>query len=230
MRDAASLVLIRGTQPWSVLLFRRPDASVFAPSSFVFPGGSVEPGDRASPDPWRSAAIREAFEEVGILLARGRDGRIAGRAECEAVRSGLVGGASWTRALEQARVSAAYDALVAIDRWVTPPVLDRRFDTSFYMTLLPPHQDVLADPREVGEVVWIAPSQAMSDTGPPMLQVTRRVLDRIASEEPGTRVLERMAQLPPPPSRMGVVRERADGSFEYAGFEVLGDGLDRRPR
>src|SRR6202043_1558705 len=69
-RDAATVLLVRGTEPWEVLMLRRPGGADFAPGANVFPGGSVHAEDRLLGDPLAAAAIRELFEEVGILLAR----------------------------------------------------------------------------------------------------------------------------------------------------------------
>src|SRR5947199_112413 len=57
----------RGPRPWQALLMRRPGGAEFAPGAYVFPGGSVHREDQAFPDEVRAAAVRELFEEVGVL-------------------------------------------------------------------------------------------------------------------------------------------------------------------
>lgn len=224
-RDAASLVLARPGDPWSVLMFRRPAESAFAPGSFVFPGGAVEPHDRLQADPWREAAIRETFEEVGIFVGRRPDGILAGRSECDALRRRLAAGAGWPEALRQAGLVPAPDRLLAIDRWVTPPVGPRRFDTSFYLTLLPPGQDAVPDGREVVEIAWVLPGDANLS----LLAVTQRILDGLAAVDLAGLDLS-APEKPPPPARMARVRDTKDGTFEYLGFEIVGDGSDRAGR
>ena len=69
-RHSATVLLVRGRAPWELLLMRRPGGADFAPGAYVFPGGTVREDDQASGDEIRAAAVRELFEEVGILLAR----------------------------------------------------------------------------------------------------------------------------------------------------------------
>jgi 8-oxo-dGTP pyrophosphatase MutT (NUDIX family) len=61
---------LRGRNPWELLLMHRPWGSDFAPGAYVFPGGTVHADDAIWEDEIRAAAIREVFEEIGILLAR----------------------------------------------------------------------------------------------------------------------------------------------------------------
>src|SRR5437879_10985174 len=84
-RPSATVLLVRGAQEWELLLMQRPGGADFAPGAYVFPGGTVHADDHAWPDEIRAAAMRELFEEVGILLARsGR--RFARDRDCEAMR------------------------------------------------------------------------------------------------------------------------------------------------
>src|SRR3979411_3073376 len=85
-RPSATVLLIRGPEPWELLLMRRPRGADFAPDAYVFPGGAVHADDYHSSDAIAAAAVRELFEEVGILLARKR-GRFARHRDCEQVRS-----------------------------------------------------------------------------------------------------------------------------------------------
>src|SRR5205807_1944269 len=98
-RPAATVVLTRGRSPWEVLLMRRPGGAEFAPGAYVFPGGSVHTEDRAFADPYRAAAVRELFEEVGVLLAR-RGRRFARDPDCGRLRGLLAGGCGWKAALD----------------------------------------------------------------------------------------------------------------------------------
>src|ERR1700720_3441218 len=85
-RPSATVLLVREGDPWELLLMRRPGGADFAPGAYVFPGGSVHGEDAQWPDEIRAAAVRELFEEVGILLAR-KSGRLVRDADCRAVRS-----------------------------------------------------------------------------------------------------------------------------------------------
>ena len=69
-RPSATVLLVRGRDPWQLLLMKRPGGADFAPDAYVFPGGTVHDDDRSFEDEIRAAAVRELFEEVGILLAR----------------------------------------------------------------------------------------------------------------------------------------------------------------
>src|SRR5205085_9264042 len=96
-RPSATVLLIRGRDPWELLLMRRPGGADFAPGAYVFPGGTVHDDDRAFEDEIRAAAVRELFEEVGILLAR--QGRSFARdADAARLRSLLSEGASFAEA------------------------------------------------------------------------------------------------------------------------------------
>src|SRR5581483_6601197 len=75
-RPSATVLLIRDATPWELLMVHRPGGADFAPNAYVFPGGTVHSDDAAWPDPISGAAVRELFEEVGILLDR-RAGRLA---------------------------------------------------------------------------------------------------------------------------------------------------------
>src|SRR5438094_3810261 len=95
-RPSATVLLIRGSRPFELLLVRRPGGADFAPGAYVFPGGTVHADDRAFEDELRAAAVRELFEEVGVLLVPG-----ARDAECAALRDLVEKGASFGDALKQ---------------------------------------------------------------------------------------------------------------------------------
>src|SRR5919201_2652668 len=109
-RSAATVVLARGLAPWEALLMRRPGGAEFAPGAYVFPGGSVHREDRSFPDHIRAAAVRELFEEVGVLLAR-RRGRFARDRDCGGLRELLTSGLGWKQALAELDLELAFDRL-----------------------------------------------------------------------------------------------------------------------
>jgi 8-oxo-dGTP pyrophosphatase MutT (NUDIX family) len=189
-RPAATVVLLRGSDPWEVLMLRRPGGADFAPGAHVFPGGSVHAEDRLLGDPLRGAAVRELFEELGILLARGPRG-MAGEPEAERIRLRLSHGVSFPTALKEAHLEPALDGLSYFARWVTPEQLRRRFDTRFYLALLPAGQDVHPQPGEVEAWSWVTAEKALADPDFTMVFATRRVLEMLAVDPATDSLLKR---------------------------------------
>jgi glyoxylase-like metal-dependent hydrolase (beta-lactamase superfamily II)/8-oxo-dGTP pyrophosphatase MutT (NUDIX family) len=180
---AATVVLLRpGPVGLEVLLTRRPASMAFAPDMHVFPGGRV---DAADADPGllaRSAvgadeaaaalggdlpptealaafvaAIREAFEEVGILLADHRDG-----VDLVAARARLLASADAFPAIaEELELRLRTDRLVPLSRWVTPPIMERRFDARFFAAEVPGDAEVTLVGDEVVVHGWHRPVDAL---------------------------------------------------------------------
>ena len=143
-RPAATLLLLRDA-PFEVLMVTRHHQIDFAGGAMVFPGGAAQPGDRdpawrdhvggwddldEAQRPLRIAAIREAWEEAGILVAEG----LEGPAHCEpepraAVDAGKVAFLEVVKGLD-ARLSL--DALTVFSHWITPQIGAKRYDTFFY--------------------------------------------------------------------------------------------------
>jgi 8-oxo-dGTP pyrophosphatase MutT (NUDIX family) len=189
-RPAATVVLARGRSPWEVLLMRRPGGAEFAPGAYVFPGGSVHAEDRAYPDEHQAAAVRELFEEVGVLLAR-RRGRFARDPDCGRLRELLAAGRDWKRALDDLGLEPAFDRLAYFARWVTPKRLRRRFDTRFYLCRLPAGQTIHPQKGEVDEWLWIKPGRALVDPRVTLVHATRVNLELLASEQDVVRFIAR---------------------------------------
>jgi 8-oxo-dGTP pyrophosphatase MutT (NUDIX family) len=184
-RPAASVLLLKGARAWQVLMIRRPEGAEFAPGAYVFPGGSVHPEDEQFADRIRAAAVRELFEEVGVLLAR-RGRRFAAAADASRLRGALSRGTLWPDALAECGLSPAHDRLAALARWITPEPLRRRFDTWFFVARMPPGQTVEPQPGEVVDWTWIEPVSALADGEVTLVYATRRILESVASErEPG---------------------------------------------
>jgi 8-oxo-dGTP pyrophosphatase MutT (NUDIX family) len=158
---------------------RRPGGADFAPDAHVFPGGSIHADDAQAPDPIAAAAVRELFEEMGILLAR-KGGRFARDRDSDAVRSLLADGKTFGHALESLGLEPAYDRLVLLTRWVTPAVMSRRYDARFFLAKLPAGQTVRAQEGEVVDWLWIAPSRALVDPKVNLVYATRAVLETVA--------------------------------------------------
>ncbi len=182
-RLAATLLLVRdaATGP-EVLMMRRHDGSSFAAGAMVFPGGAVQAED--SVDDLRAAcrsidalgslataaiaAIRETFEECGILLAR------------RAATGALVGGAyhgalveryqtavahepaAWLAMIRAEGLELACDLLVRYAHWITPASRPKRFDTHFFLAPAPPDQTASHDQREAVEADWLLPAAVVA--------------------------------------------------------------------
>jgi len=170
VRLAATLMLVRdGAEGLEVFMVARHRAIEFASGALVFPGGSADPGDEALAegryDPreatLRAAALRETFEECGVLLAREAEGE----AWLSAARSAEIGAgadkASFAEIVARERLRLGFDALVPFAHWITPPMMPKRFDTAFYITEAPPGQLALHDGSESVDSVWISPRGAL---------------------------------------------------------------------
>lgn len=167
----------------AVFMVRRHVRSEFAPDVYVFPGGSITDGDReAETTPGlcaptgdgptalgtglRVGALRELYEEAGILLAYRRDVPLTiepkARERFAAYRAELQTGAT-TLANVAARegLRLATDALVYWAHWITPESLPRRFDTRFFLAAAPADQRAVHDDQEVTDGIWIAPAAAL---------------------------------------------------------------------
>jgi len=199
-RDAATVVLLRQDASAGeggrveAFLLRRTAELEFAPGAYVFPGGSVDardadpgvgwagpgPRDFASlldvpPDRARAlvcAAVRETFEESGVLLAgASHDDMVRDSAALAADRHALLAGsASLTEVLARRGLVLRTDLLTPWARWITPEASPRRFDTWFFVAALPPGQDATAapegfedhaDPGESESGAWLRPASAL---------------------------------------------------------------------
>jgi 8-oxo-dGTP pyrophosphatase MutT (NUDIX family) len=193
-RPSATVLLVRGSKPWELLLMRRPGGADFAPGAYVFPGGAVHSEDAHAPDEIRAAAVRELFEEVGVLLAR-KDGRFARDADCRAVRSLVEQGTTFADALGRRGLEPAYDRLVMFARWVTPARLSRRYDTRFFFARFPAGQVVVAQEGEVTDWRWIAPERALADPSVTLVYATRAVLESVAVDASSSALMAKARRL-----------------------------------
>ena len=169
---------------------RRPGGADFAPGAYVFPGGTVHAEDSQSGDEIAMAAVRELFEEVGILLARSGGG-FAGNHDCERLRELVAGGRGFGAALHAAGLEPAFDQLVLFARWVTPAQLRRRYDARFFLARVPDGQVVRPQEGEVTDWLWIAPNLALTDTRVTLVYATRMVLESVATAEDASALMAR---------------------------------------
>lgn len=174
-RPAATLLLLRDTPDGpEILMTRRSLRASFAPGAWVFPGGVVEREDQLAIRrglttsrgdqsdellPFGVAALREAFEELGVLLAHGMaDSQELARLIREMDRTHPD---HFLDQLEDAGLRLALDQLFWLSHWVTDRDLPKRFDTCFFMARMPEHQRPEADRKEQFEPVWINPARGL---------------------------------------------------------------------
>ena len=200
-RLAATVLLLRdapgNAEGIEVLMTRRSDKASFAPGAYVFPGGGIDALDAQSHSaadrrPTQSdlhltqaiAAIRESFEELGVLLARHADGP----------RKGLMADAQDIAAIDRhqpfvAQCTArglrlAADSVFMLAHWITDRDLPRRFDVPFLVARMPEGQEPVADEAEQFEPVWVRPADALArhEAGQFfMIFPTIRTLQRLAT-------------------------------------------------
>jgi 8-oxo-dGTP pyrophosphatase MutT (NUDIX family) len=225
-RQAATVLLLRdGAEGLEVYLQRRTRGMPFAGGMTAYPGGGVDPRDGdaqiawAGPSPadWAAAfgcdertarelvcaAVRETFEEAGVLLAGADDGSVVpdvSGEDWEAERQALL-----SRELSLAELLAGRglalrsDLLRPFAHWITPPVEPRRYDTKFFAAALPVGQEARDVSGEADEAAWLSPTAALrelADGARPMLPPT---IHTLAQLEPFPDVAAALAGSPPEP-------------------------------
>ena len=166
IRPAATVMLLRDTAGGlEVFMLRRTNAAVFAGGMYVFPGGKVDPSDGDGDEGFVVAAIRECYEECGVLLAVDPQGQMVddghpALAHREAVYDGSVD----VRALAADHgLRLATDQLVWMSHWITPKgEATRRFDTRFYVAASPVGQSSHHDDSETVASMWVRPADAIA--------------------------------------------------------------------
>ncbi|MHB8907937.1 MAG: NUDIX hydrolase [Syntrophales bacterium] len=198
-RDAATVVLLRDRSggPYELFLMRRQASQAFMGGAYVFPGGRLDDADTvpglaactgrfSAADAQRLlqepnlpeavalglflAAIRETFEEAGVLLARDTAGRLIDLADPEtadrfaAYRLELhEGRITMTDLVRRESLSYAPDLLIPYSHWITPEFEPRRFDTRFFLARLPEGQVAVHDRMELTESCWMTPAFALAE-------------------------------------------------------------------
>ena len=192
-RPAATILLMRdGEGGLEVLLMCRGRGAGFVPGAYVFPGGRVD-GTDVEPhvvehldgldeaaaakrlelpdgDPpalaYYLAALREAFEETGILVARlpggGAPATAATDPSVDALRDDLMEDrVTFAQVLEGMGCRLDGGAVEYMAHWITPEVEPRRYDTRFFAAKVPGDAQAVVDPREMTDGVWLTPTQAL---------------------------------------------------------------------
>lgn len=190
VRDAATVVLVRdGAGGVEVFCFRRVASMVFAAGMTVFPGGRTDPADADPAVPWEGpdpaalvpalggdadvaralvvAAVRETFEECGVLLAAPPGGgpvtgldRSSPQWE-QARRALLDGGTGLPDLLRAHGLVLRADQLTPWARWITPPGERRRYDTRFFVVPMPPGQEALDLGGEGEHAGWVGADEQL---------------------------------------------------------------------
>jgi 8-oxo-dGTP pyrophosphatase MutT (NUDIX family) len=190
-RDAATVMLLRplsaGEHSVEVYMLRRAPSMAFGPGAYVFPGGSVDPRDAggqvawAGPDAaqWAAAlaappdlaralvcaAVRETFEESGVLLAGPSPDQVVADTrgeDWEADRRALLDRSlSLADLLGRRRLVLRADLLRPWARWITPVTEERRYDTRFFAAALPAGQRTRDVGGEADQVAWVQPGEAI---------------------------------------------------------------------
>jgi ribonuclease/clavin/mitogillin len=167
--DAASVILLRGSEPTEIYVVRRAATLRFFGGFYAFPGGSALKSDRAFAERCavqvrHVAAVRELFEETGVLLARNADGvHAASSPDWRQWRDDLINERAEFGALLIAHgLTLHAEDLQPIGDLVTPEYSSVRFDTTFYLARTPYGQDASVWPGELDHGEWIVPSQFLA--------------------------------------------------------------------
>jgi 8-oxo-dGTP pyrophosphatase MutT (NUDIX family) len=196
-KDASTVILIRPSKSgyWEIFLARRHQKQAFMAGAYVFPGGQLEKTDNDPQfenyiktadviDPCRLlqdsslprekalgffiAAIRETFEEAGILLGGKTTGNLVSFHDEKVLKRFN----DYRRELNSSQITLAEitrkeniflfpDTLIPYSHWITPEFEKKRFNTRFFLAKLPTGQTPLADAMELTESLWVTPQKAL---------------------------------------------------------------------
>ncbi len=210
---AATVLLLRDTPAGiEVLMTRRSAAASFAPGAYVFPGGRVDAGDSAAHAVAERraaqhdlqltqaiAAIRESFEELGVLLARHADGRAVSAGEVAAMDRSTTSAPALSDQCAARGLRLCADQVFSFAHWITDRDLPKRFDVPFLVARMPQGQEPTADETEQFEPCWVRPADALArhaGGGFLMIFPTLRTLERLATYANVDTVLEACRQRP----------------------------------
>lgn len=182
-RPSASIAIVRdgaaGLEAFMIVRAREVD---FASGASVFPGGRITDDDR---DPrlralsdgagalddeelaYRIAALREGFEECGLVLARTPDGSLAGPAAAARLDEARLpverGERAFADVLDSEGLRLACDLLIPFGLWITPDFVPKRFETRFYLAPTPAGQDLVHDGSEAVASEWLRPAATIEE-------------------------------------------------------------------
>ena len=257
-RPAATVMLLRdAADGLEVFLIQRASGMEFAPEATVFPGGGVDDRDRSADIGWHGpepawwalrlgvtedlalalvcAAVRETFEECGVLLAGPADGStdIVGDATAfHGARADLVGKSlSFSEFLRRENLVLRADLLRPWANWVTPAEGHRRrYDTHFFVAALPEGQHADGESTEAAEAGWSTPAAAIGDFGQGrrfLLPPTWTQLDLLAGSTTVADVLAIEREIVP--VRPEVIGSEGNWSVEFFDTERYDQARRGRP-
>jgi len=206
VRDASTVVLLRNGEVLETYLMRRAATMAFAAGMYVFPGGRIDEVDSQIEVAWAGAmpdgarmtatgsqarglvvgAVREVFEETGVLLAVDASGRTPSQDdEWEADRARVAASSkAFADVLTRRGLRLDPGLLPLWTHWVTPEIESKRYDVRFFVAAVPPGQSVADVSGEADHVHWISPREALQDYARgalPMLPPTVATLADLAS-------------------------------------------------
>ncbi|MGR4872059.1 MBL fold metallo-hydrolase [Variovorax sp. LARHSF232] len=175
-RAAATVLLLRdGPEGLEVLMTRRSENANFAPGAYVFPGGTIDEADahaRAISTRRRTqsrvqltqaiTAVRETFEELGVLLAHRADGTPVSAAEVAAMDRFSGNAFSFVEQCAARGLRLATDQVYTLAHWITDRDLPKRFDVPFLVARMPADQVPASDDAEQFEPCWVRPADALA--------------------------------------------------------------------
>ena len=229
-KPAATVMLLRDAdtaEGIEVFMLRRTKAAAFAGGMYVFPGGKVEEADGDGDDGYAIAAIRECYEEAGVLLATDADGRmVADGHPALSHRQAVYDGTIDLRQLcAQHGLTPALDRLVWISHWITPVgEAPRRFDTRFFVAAAPPGQSSHHDDNETIASEWVGPRDALGRHERrelTMMPPTIKNLEFVAAHLDSASVIAAARQLARPTAILPRLRLDAEGRIR--GVSLPGD-------
>lgn len=252
LKDAATVLLLRdGAAGVEVYLLRRVRGMPFAGGMTAYPGGSVDPRDAdadiawsgPAPAEWAAsfgcdeklaralvcAAVRETFEEAGVLLASvdGAEVLAADDDGWEADRAGLLDRShSLAELLDRRGLTLRADLLRPWAHWITPEAEPRRYDTRFFVAAVPAGVEARDISGEADEAVWITAAEALAQNERgerPMLAPTLVTLTDLSGY---SSVAEVLAGAPPRPIEPVMPVVEFDGDTVWL---VMPDGSRMRP-
>jgi 8-oxo-dGTP pyrophosphatase MutT (NUDIX family) len=263
VRNAATVMLVRdGEAGLEVFMMQRTMSAAFARGAYVFPGGKVDDADHAEVfEPicdglddrsaserlgldhgglaWLVAAVREVFEEAGVLLARydGSDHVVDLDEPAVAVRYNDArhavheGDLSFSQFCADEQLLLLVDRMHLVDHWITPLGERRRFDTRFLVAAAPPAQHPLHDDKETIASLWVRPDDALqlwSDRELQMLPPTLASLSFLARHDTAEAAVAAAELAGVPPTVQPKMILDADGRI--TGIIRPGDdGFDEAP-
>lgn len=201
-----------------VLLLRRNRRAGFVPGAYVFPGGRVDPAD-AAPDAlarldgltaeraaarldlpdgdppaiaYHVAALREAFEETGILVGCVPEGGVADQDVARVREDLLEDRITYAEALARLDRRVSAGALEYLAHWITPVREPRRYDTRFFAARVPEGAEPVIDEREMTHALWVTPAAGVRGAREgelPMILPTVRTLEQLAAFDATSEVL-----------------------------------------